>query len=94
MTKRTCVVLLLGINFLLLATLIIVSGRPPAAYAQGAPLASNFVMVSGSILSNHDVLYMIDLANRDLHVFEVDRSTRRIFHRDARDLLRDFRGGR
>ena len=94
MTRRAYVLLLLGLNLLLLTTLIIVSGRPSAAYAQGAPLASNYLMVSGSILQNHDVLYMIDLANRDLHVFEVDRSTRRIFHRDARDLLRDFRGGR
>jgi hypothetical protein len=94
MTKRAGLLLLLGVNLVLLTTLIIVSGRPSAAYAQGAPLASNFVMVSGSILQSHDVLYMIDLANRDLHVFEMDRSTKRIFHRDARDLLRDFRGGR
>ncbi len=94
MSKRAIVILLVGVNLLLATVLILVAGRLPEAAAQAAPLSNNFVMVSGSVLQNHDVLYVIDLANRDLHIFEVDRSTKRIFHRDARDLLRDFRGGR
>ncbi len=94
MSKRTLITLLIGVNVLLAAALIIVSGGQQTAYAQAAPLANNFLMVSGSILNQHDVMYVIDLSNRDLHVFELDRTTKRLVHRDGRDLLRDFRGGR
>ncbi|MFO0973721.1 MAG: hypothetical protein U1A27_09825 [Phycisphaerae bacterium] len=94
MSKRGLIVLLVGLNMVLATTLVLISGGLPAAYAQAAPLAANYLMVSGVIQQSHDALYIIDLANRDLHVFEVDRTTRRLFHRDVRDLLQDFRGGR
>lgn len=94
MTKRSLIVLLIGLNMVLATTLVLLCGRLPAAHAQAAPLAANYLMVSGVIQQSHDALYVIDLANRDLHAFEVDRTTRRLFHRDVRDLLQDFRGGR
>jgi hypothetical protein len=94
MTKKALIVLLVGVNLLLGTTLVLLSGRPKTALAQAAPLAANYLMVSGVIQKDHDALYVIDLGNRELHVFEVDRTTRRVTHRDRRDLLRDFRGGR
>lgn len=94
MTKRGLVVLLVALNLVLAATLILMAGRPNAAMAQAAPLGSNFVVVSGAVQRNLDALYVLDLANRDLHCFIVDRTTHRITHRDRRDMLQDFRGGR
>ncbi|MCK6455450.1 MAG: hypothetical protein L6Q92_02810 [Phycisphaerae bacterium] len=91
MTKRALIVLLVGINLILAATLILMAGRPAAALAQGAPLASNYLMVSGVVQQSHDALYVIDLSNRELHCFGVDRTTKKIMHRGSRDLLRDFR---
>lgn len=94
MSKRAILTLLVGLNLALAAALILMTGQPRVAYAQAAPLASNYLMVSGVIQQSHDALYVIDLGNRELHCFEVDRTSRRITHRGRRDLVRDFRGGR
>ncbi len=91
MAKRGVVVLLVGINLVLGATLLMMTGAVPAAYGQAVPLGSNYLTVSAVVQSNKDALFVIDLANRELHCFEVDRTTRRIVHRDRRDLQRDFR---
>lgn len=95
MTKRALIVLLIGLNLVLLATLILAAWRPPAANAQPAPLGQNYLMVAGEINDGVDGLYMVDLSQRRLHVFVPNRdiNNRRIFHMGFRDLQRDFRGG-
>lgn len=95
MTKRAAIILLAGVNLVLLATLVLVSWSPPAAYAQATPLAQNYLMVAGEINDGVDALYIIDLANRRMHVFQPnrDQNNRKVFHVGFRDLQRDFRGG-
>lgn len=96
MSKRGYIVLLVGVNLLLLSTLILASWRLPRAYAQAAPLGQNYAMVAGEIRDGVDALYVIDLPRRLLHVFipNRDQNNRRIFHDGIRDLQRDFRGRR
>lgn len=96
MTKRSVIVLLVGLNLLLLATLILFSYSPPAAMAQAAPLGQNYLMVAGQMQTGLDALYVIDLAHRRIHVFlpNRDQANRRIFYEGYRDLQKEFRGGR
>jgi hypothetical protein len=96
MSKRAIIVLLTGANLLLLAVLILANYRLPAAYAQAAPLAQNYLMVAGEIRDSQDALYVIDLASRRLHAFVTNRAQndRRIFHAGVRDLQREFRAGK
>jgi hypothetical protein len=96
MSKRATIVLLVGINLVLLATLIIGNYQLPAAYGQAAPLAQNYLMVAGEVRDGQDVLYVIDLASRRLHAFITNRTQndRRIFHAGVRDLQREFRAGK
>jgi hypothetical protein len=87
------VILLAVVNVVLLLALILVTGDPPAAHAQVAPLGTNFVMVAGQIRRGVDALYVLDLSQRRLHVFvpNRDQANRRILHAGFRDLQRDFR---
>ena len=96
MTKRALIVLLVGANLLLLATLIILNASPPAAYGQAAPLGQNFSMVAGQIQRGVDGLYVLDLSQRRLHLFipNRDQINRRAAYIGYRDLQKDFRGGR
>ncbi len=96
MTKRAIIVLLVGLNLLLAATLILSAYRLPAAYAQAAPLGQNYLMVAAEIRAGVDGLYVIDLAQRRIHVFVPNRdlANRRLFHAGWRDLNKEFRGGR
>jgi hypothetical protein len=95
MTKRALIVLLVGFNLLLLATLIILNTGTPA-YAQASPLGQNYAMVAGQIRRGVDGLYVIDLAQRRLHLFipNRDQINRRAVYVGYRDLQKDFRGGR
>ena len=94
MTKRGIIVLLIAINFMLLSTLILMRWDPPSAYAQGVPLAHNYLMVTAEVRDNNDGLYVLDLSQRRLYVFIANRDVndRGLFLAGARDLMRDFRG--
>lgn len=96
MTKRAIVVLLVGLNLLLASVLVLSSYRLPAAYAQAAPLGQNYLMVAAEIRDGVDGLYVIDLAQRRMHVFipNRDQVNRRLLHAGWRDLQKEFRGGR
>jgi hypothetical protein len=96
MNRRGVIVLLLGANLFLLATLIILNAPPPEAFAQAAPLGQNYVMVTARIRQDMDGLYVLDLSQRRLHLFMPNRDTmnRRAVYLGYRDLQKDFRGGR
>ncbi|MFQ5422645.1 MAG: hypothetical protein ACE5F9_01555 [Phycisphaerae bacterium] len=93
MSKRAIIVFLVGVNLVLLATLILASWRLPAAQAQAVPMASNYLMVAGEIRDGTDALYAFDLERRRMHVFipNVDQNRRRVVYRGFRDLEQDFR---
>jgi len=65
----------------------------PQAQAQPMGLSGNFLMVSGSILgSKADIVYMIDLENRQLVSMYYDRSQGQVSWVGSRDLVRDLGG--
>jgi len=96
MTKRALIILLVGVNLVLLATLILSNWQLPAAHAQAAPVGQNFLVVAAEIKDGADALYVFDLSQRRMHVFvpNRDQNDRRLFHVGFRDLQRDFRGPR
>lgn len=93
MSHRALKHLLVAVNAVLLTALVLASWDLPKAHAQAAPLASNYIMVSAVIQQDHDALVVLDLSTRLMHVFEVDRTTRKFLRRDMRDLNQDFRRG-
>lgn len=96
MNKQSIIVLLVGVNLALLATLILISAAPPAAHAQVAPVGQNFAMVTAKFRAGVDALYVLDLSTRRLHLFVPgrDMNNRRALYVGYRDLVKDFRGGR
>ncbi len=95
MNRHAVVVLLVAVNLVLLASLILLNGSPPTAFAQVAPLGQNYAMVAAEIRHNLDGLYVLDLAQRRLHLFipNRDQINRRAVYIGYRDLQKDFRGG-
>lgn len=92
MSRHAILVMLVGVNLLLLATIILTAYSPPAAYAQAVGGAGNYIMVSGQIDPGHDAVYLFDLRNRFLHVITSSRGRPVTISRvDTRDLSRDFR---
>lgn len=94
MSKTTCLSLLVCVNLVLLTALVLCSHSPPAAYAQGASLAGDYLVVAGEIQDQHDAIYIIDLRNRLLHVLYFDRGTKLLRYAASRDLELDFRHNR
>jgi hypothetical protein len=94
MGKNTFLSLLVCVNLALLTALVLSSYSPPAAYAQGTSLASDYMIVAGEIQDQHDALYIIDLRTRILHVLYFERGQRQLRWAASRDLEQDFRHNR
>ena len=66
----------------------------PQAQAQPMGLSGNFIMVSGSILgSKSDIVYMVDLENRQMISLYYDRAQGQVSWVGTRDLVRDLSSG-
>ncbi len=95
MTRQSLLVILVAVNLLLLAGLILSTYTPPVAYAQAPGRAGDYLLVSGQISNSHDVVYLLDLRNRLLHVFRATQGQPINFVPvDTRELARDFRPAR
>lgn len=92
LTKRSAIVLLVGLNLLLLAALVIGSYSPPMAYAQAGRQAGGFVCVTAEVAgSTHNVLYVLDVSGRKLHAFfPTGGRGAALDPCPPRDLLEDF----
>ena len=90
-SKRSVIAALVGLNLVLLATLVLRVYAPPTAFAQRRGAAYNFVAVTCRADKNYDALYMVDLAQRRLHCFVPNRDqTGRVVYAGVRDLGADF----
>ena len=89
--KRTVITALVGLNLFLAAALVINSTSLPAAYAQRAGAAGNYVAVTCRSDKDYDVLYITDLGQRKLHCFvpRRDRSGA-VDYGGGADLASDF----
>lgn len=93
MTKKACLAILVTINLSLAAGLLMhVLPGPRAALAQqGTGLAGNYLVVSGQIQSNLDAFHLLDVRDRALHSFFLDRGSVNLVYAGYRDLERDLR---
>lgn len=93
MNRRALIAFLVGLNLLLLVTLILSAVRLPAAYGQVDPgRAGDFVAVTSEISGRDaDALFLLDVPKRKLHVFLPEGpQTRRVEYAGYRDLEDDF----
>ncbi|MBK9120197.1 MAG: hypothetical protein IPM18_11435 [Phycisphaerales bacterium] len=93
MKRNTLLSLLVCVNLFLVTALVIFGAPPRTAHAQGAAtgLAGNYMVVTGQVQANFDVLYMIDTRERTLHVFYFERGRANLQYAGYRSLERDFR---
>ena len=94
MNKNTWLAALICLNLMLATGLVVCSYSLPAANAQVASLAQDYMLVAGEIQDQHDALYIIDVRNRLLHVIYYDRGAKQLRYAGSRDLERDFRHNR
>ena len=93
MTRHSIIVALVGLNLFLLAAILFSVSSPTEAQAQPVGGAGNYLLVSAEVQNNYDALYVIDLPQRLLHAFLLNRSRpAALEYRDSRDLSQDFRG--
>ncbi len=91
MSKRSVISALIGVNLFLLSALLMSSFSPPAAMAQRVGASSNFVAVTSQSDTDYDVLFLLDLGERRLHLFKPNRDrSGDIGYVGARDLAQDF----
>ncbi len=89
-TKRSIIVVLVGVNLLLLAALWIGSYSLPAAFAQGRARAGDFASVTAKAAGQtYDVLYILDVPARKLYAFYPTQQLR-LTSAPPRDLAKDF----
>ena len=91
-SKRSWIVILVGVNLLLLALLVIGSYSLPKAFAQSGGRAGDFVCVTAKTSGqNFDVVYILDRPAGRLHAFYSDNpQSRKYVHAQFRDLKKDF----
>lgn len=89
-TKRSLIVVLVGVNFVLLAALWVGSYSPPAAFAQGSARAGDFASVTAKAAGQtYDVLYVLDVPARKMYAFYPTQQ-QRLKAAPPRDLSKDF----
>jgi len=93
MSKRSCIVALVGVNLFLLALLIVGTYSLPKAFAQRGGRGGGFacVTVKGAG-QNYDIVYILDQGDRKLHAFRPKRTGPTVKYApvDVRDLKSDF----
>lgn len=95
MTKRTWIVLLVGVNLVLGAYLVSQVHTPQRALAQAAADRDRYLLIAARARQANDVIYLVDVDRRRLHAFRAESlraigGGTRVFWTDARDLRRDF----
>lgn len=94
MHRNSWFALLVCVNLVLLTGIILATSAPRTAYAQGAGLAGDYLVVSGEIQDQFDALYLLDLRERTLHTFYFVKGTRNMEYGGFRVLEADFRHNR
>jgi hypothetical protein len=82
---------LIALNVILAVAVAASFLKVSPAQAQPMGLSGNYLMVSGAILgSKSDIVYIIDLENRQLQALYYDRPSDRLTSVGSRDLVRDL----
>lgn len=94
MNRKQIVAGLIVLNLALFAGLVMRALPTNSAFAQETGLAGNYLMVTGDVQEGYEVLYMIDMKSRLLHVFYYDRTSRQMQYMDRASLEKDFRNNK
>lgn len=91
-TRRSVIVILVGVNLLLLGLLLVGSYSLPAAHAQIGARAGDFACVTAKVAGqSYHTLFVLDVPSRKLYAFyPVDGHTNRLAASAPRDLVKDF----
>lgn len=91
-SKRSVIVLLVGLNLLLVAGLIFSVSSLPPAFAQSAARGGGFVSVTAKAASRlYDVLYVVDTKDHKLYAFYPSGGVgSNLAWSEPRDLRQDF----
>jgi hypothetical protein len=92
-TKRSTIVILVGLNLLLLAAILLPSYSLPAAHAQMRSRTGDYACVTAKAATQtYDVLYVLDVPSRKLYAFYPTAAGRRgsLTAAPPRDLVEDF----
>jgi hypothetical protein len=91
--KNLILGLLTVVNVVLLAVLVEQILPERAAFAQPVNMPANYLAVTASITAGRDALYIVDVADRRLYMFDPNTATRPVQLRGVaiRDLNEDFR---
>ncbi len=93
MSKRFCIVALVGVNLFLLALLILGTYSLPKALAQRGGRGGGFTCVTAKGAGqNYDIVYILDQGDRKLHALRPKRTGQSVKYAAVavRDLKKDF----
>ena len=93
--KRALIVTLLCANVALVAALVLVAAAPPAE-GQIIGAGVDYLVVAGRMSKEQAGLYVVDLAQHAMVVWDFDKTGKKLRVVDGRSLRNDFRaqGGR
>lgn len=93
-SKRSAIVLLVGLNMLLFVALLSQSALIPQSYGQPGAQGRDLVSVTAKAAGqSYDVLYVLDVAQQKLHALYPSPAPRsRLVAAPPRDLTKDFDG--
>ncbi|MFA5863267.1 MAG: hypothetical protein WC975_01115 [Phycisphaerae bacterium] len=82
---------LIVLNIILALAVMASLFQIPTAKAQTLGLSGNYLMVNGTILGiPNDVVYIVDLPNRQISALIYDPTTQVVVNVGSRDLIRDL----
>jgi len=87
--KKAIILTLVGVNLALLVSLALVS-EPPKAYGQSIKGGTDYLMITGRLRQNYDIIYLVDTGKRRMAALIVDQTSKRITPHGARRLTVDF----
>lgn len=92
LSKRSLVVILVGVNLLLLGLLLLGSFSLPSVLAQMSARPGDFACVTAKAAGqSYHTLFIVDVPKRTLHAFyPVDGHTNDLVAAAPRDLAKDF----
>ena len=92
--KKAVIIALVCVNVALLMALTWQMATPARAQDEGYYPPTNYVLVAGQIESGYELVYIIDMASRQLAVIRYDLSREVLVPFTRRDLASDFRESR
>ena len=95
-TNENIAILLLLVSAVVLTGLLVAAyvGTGEPAYADSPDRAGDYIWVTGAIEKETDLLYVIDIAGKQLNIYQPNRATKKLDMKATPvDLNRAFRAG-